>query len=341
MGLPSIQKRACCVAVIALVVSALGACGTDAPLPASAYGGVVLDSPSARLAAMNTLDARVNAVGFRLSAANAELCPKTGPITGMLLHSETQYADYLRPSARADWNLDGNLPGVAAIAPGSPAEAAGLKVGDILLSVDGENFAAGNSPDASFEGQAANLDLLEAALSDGSISLLVRRSGDVETVHLRAVTGCAYPFQLDPSDDFYARADGKRVFVSSAMAALSPLDDDLAVVLGHELAHNVLDHRAFFDEVGLARDLLGNWGVAPWDLVKAERDADRVGLYLLARAGYDPRRAAPFWRMLSARLPHLKMAQWGHPSAGERISAVELIADEISEQQASGRPLIP
>lgn len=341
MGLPSGPKLASSVAAIVFAGASTGACGTDTPLLSSAYGDVSLDSPSARLEAMNALDARVNSVGYRLSVANAELCPKTGPVTGLLLHAETQYATYLRTSARTDWNLSGDLPGVAAIAPDSPAETAGLEVGDILMSADGQSFAAGNSSDASFDGLAANLDLLQAALSDGSASLLVKRRDGMVAIHLESVSGCAYPFQLDPSNDVYARADGKRVFISSAMAALSPLDDDLAVVLGHELAHNVLDHRAFFDEVGLARDLLGNWGVAPWELVRAEREADRVGLYLLARAGYDPKRAGPFWRMLSARLPHLRLAQWGHPSAGERISALEMIADEIVWRQSAGHPLIP
>ncbi len=298
--------------------------------------------PGDRLKALNALDARVNAVGFRLSVANAELCPRTGPITGLLLHAESQYAEYLRDAAREDWQLRGDLPGVAAIAPESPAAEAGLQTGDLVVSADGQPLLEGGSVGAAgFEGLSSNLTLLAEALDDGFAELVVQRDGQRVALRLGSVTGCAYPFQLDPSADFYAKGDGERVFISSVLAALSPLDDDLAVVLGHELAHNILEHRAYFDDVGLARDVLGNWGVAPWELVRAEREADRVGLYLSARAGYDPARAAPFWRTLSARLPHLRMVQWGHPSAGERIRSLEGVAEEIAVLLEAGQPLVP
>ena len=318
-------------------------CNKNVPISPVAYEvDAKVGTPSDRLATLNVLDARVNAVGFRLSVANIELCPRSGPITGLLLHSESQYAVYLRAAAREDWQLRGDLPGVAAVAPDSPAAQAGLRVGDLLLSADGQPFLDGGPvEDAGFEGLSGNLTRLADALDDGLAELVVQRDGQRLTLVLGSVTGCAYPFQLDPSADFYAKGDGERVFISSALAALSPLDDDLAVVLGHELAHNILDHRAYFDEVGLARDVLGNWGVAPWELARAEREADRVGLYLSARAGYDPARAGPYWRMLSARLPQLRMVQWGHPSAGERIQSLESVAEEIAVLGQAGQPLIP
>lgn len=300
------------------------------------------DSPEGRLDALNAIDSRVNAVGYRLALANVDLCPDTGPVTGVLLHAESQYSDYLRPAARTRWNLDGDLPGVAAIAPGSPAEAAGLQVGDLLVSVDGVPFGRGDTDrPAAFEGLAANLDRLETSLADGEARLGVLRGGTRREVVLTPVAGCAYVFQVDPSTELNARADGKRVFVATAMAVFAATDDDLALILGHEMAHNVLEHREFFDERGFARSILGNYGNAPWELIAAEREADRVGLYLMARAGYDPSRAPAFWEALVERNPGLRYAQWGHPSAGARARATRETAREIREKQLSGTPLIP
>ncbi len=321
----------------------LAGCGTGTSVPAAAYGDAgVADTPEGRLAVLNALDTRVNAVGYRLALANADLCPDTGPATGLLLHAESQYSDNLRPAARARWALEGDLPGVAAIAPDSPAAKAGLQVGDLLVSVNGNPFAPGE-PDrpAAFEGLAANIARLDAALAAGEARLGVLRDGLKREITLSTVTACAYVFQVDPSTELNARADGKRVFVATAMAVFAESDDDLAVILGHEMAHNVLEHREFFDERGFARSILGNYGNSPWELVQAEREADRVGIYLMARAGYDPAQGPVFWRALAERDPSVRYAQWGHPSAGARARAQQLTVDEIRQKRASGQPLTP
>lgn len=321
----------------------LAACGTGTSVPATAYGDAgAADTPEQRLAVLSTLDTRVNSVGYRLAVANVDLCPDTGPATGLLLHAESQYSDYLRPAARARWGLEGDLPGVAAIAPDSPAERAGLQIGDLLVSVNGIPFAQGE-PDrpANFEGLAANIARLDDALTDGDARLVVRRDGVERDLTVSPVRACAYVFQVDPSTELNARADGRRVFVATAMAAFAETDDDLAVILGHEMAHNVLEHREFFDERGFARSILGNYGNAPWELVAAEREADRVGLYLMARAGYDPMRGPVFLRALAERNPGLRYAQWGHPSARARAQALQVTADEIHQKRASGQPVMP
>ena len=321
----------------------LTACGSGTSVPPAAYGETdMADSPAQRLTVLSELDTRVNAVGYRLALANVALCPDTGPATGLLLHAESQYSDYLRPAARARWALDGDLPGIAAIAPDSPAAKAGLEVGDLLLSANGNPFAPGESDrPATFEGLAANIAMLDAALAAGEVRLVVRRSGLEREFTVSPVTACAYVFQVDPSTELNARADGKRVFVATAMAVFAETDDDLAVILGHEMAHNVLEHREFFDERGVARSILGNYGNSPWELVQAEREADRVGLYLMARAGYDPARGPVFMRALAERSPGLRYAQWGHPSAGARARAQQITVDEIRQKRASGQPLTP
>jgi predicted Zn-dependent protease len=161
------------------------------------------------------------------------------------------------------------------------------------------------------------------------------------SVRMDADSACAYSVQLDVSDELNARADGTRVFISTALTTFAEADDELALILAHELAHNILEHRVRFDREAPARRVFGNFAVAPSSLAAAERDADRWGLYLMARAGFDEGVAAPFWRRFGAANWRVRWAQWGHPSAETRARQLEAVEAEIVAARSSGRPIDP
>ena len=54
--------------------------------------------------------------------------------------------------------------------------------------------------------------------------------------------GCVYEFKLDESDVINAYADGKRIIVTQGMIDFAKTNDNLAIVLGHEYAHNLMGH---------------------------------------------------------------------------------------------------
>jgi predicted Zn-dependent protease len=144
---------------------------------------------------------------------------------------------------------------------------------------------------------------------------------------------------------------GKMAVYTGLIEKLKLTDDELAAVMGHEIAHALREHgrervsqqMASNIAVGIASAALGlgQGGAQLADMVGQvtftlpnsrlhEQEADRIGVELAARAGYDPRAAVSIWQ---------KMAQAGggappellstHPSSGTRIQDLQAYADKV------------
>ena len=313
---------------------------------ASASATSPVSEPSnaeARLSRLTELDQRVARVAWQLSRANVQLCPVVRNSAGWALHSANQYSLELRPLTLFRFSLRGDLPGILSAPEGSPSSQAGLRSGDLIVAVNHDALSVGtlNRP-AQFAGMEANLGRLDAALAAGPIDLTVERDLTTRTVRLQPVLTCGYDVQLNPSDELNARADGRRLFISTALAQFAQTDDELALILGHELAHNVLHHRHWNEEGGEGRTVVDR--ECDSRLCEAgshEQQADRVGLFLMARAGYDPGVAAPFWRRFGASNWRVRYPQLAHASAGTRAQRLEAVEREIAVLAASNRPLLP
>jgi membrane-associated protease RseP (regulator of RpoE activity) len=333
------RSPASLAALLALAATALSGCGSSPSVPED---GLAIAAPAEqRLIALTDLDQRVATVGHRLSTANAELCPAVRNSAGWLLHAASQYGPELRPLAEARFGLDSDLPGLLAVPEGSAADLAGLRRDDLLLSVNGEAMARGvDRRAAAFEGVEANIRKLDLALARGPVEVVFRRGGTDRTATITPQRACGYDIQLDPSDELNARADGKRLFITTAMAGFTATDDELAVVLGHELAHHVLGHRDWHEAETRGRETQTVPALSA-TAGGAERQADRVGLFLAARAGVDSAIAPAFWRRFGAYNWRVRYPQWNHPSAEARARALEDVQAEISARRASGQPLVP
>ena len=333
------RSPASVAALLILAATALSGCGSSGSAPEA---GLEIAAPAEqRLIALTDLDQRVARVGHRLSVANAALCPAVRNSAGWLLHAASQYSAELRPHAEARFGLDGDLPGLLAVPEGSAADLASLRRGDLLLRVNGEALARGvDRRTAAFEGVEVNIRKLDLALAEGPLELIFRRGGAELTATITPQRACGYDVQLDPSDELNARADGKRLYITTAMAGFTATDDELAVVLGHELAHHVLGHRAWHEAETRGRQTQTVPALSE-TAGGTERQADRVGLYLAARAGFDSSIAPAFWRRFGAYNWRVRYPQWNHPSAEARARALEDVQVEISARRASGQPLVP
>lgn len=160
----------------------------------------------------------------------------------------------------------------------------------------------------------------------------------------------------DPTLKNAAATRGNHVFIWSGMMDSLPNDDELSVVVAHEVAHVLADHPTESDGEATASlisqiaaavaqvaviqsgahtsvaDLTGqltegtlNGFIVNPESQRKELEADVIGLYLLAEAGIDPTLALKFWEKnlnnpdFGASLPQFFSS---HPSSEERLEEV-------------------
>ncbi|TQS37268.1 hypothetical protein Golomagni_02263 [Golovinomyces magnicellulatus] len=140
---------------------------------------------------------------------------------------------------------------------------------------------------------------------------------------------------------------GGKVFVMSGILPVAQTDAGLAAVLSHEIAHGIASHQAermssaimiiwplrvlfflFFDiwSGGILGNLLLEFGLNRPASRTQEREADFIGLIMMAKACYDPKAAVNFWK----RMKILEAAQgkrdfpWlsTHPSTDSRAELI-------------------
>ncbi|HPP83129.1 MAG TPA: M48 family metallopeptidase [Rubrivivax sp.] len=138
---------------------------------------------------------------------------------------------------------------------------------------------------------------------------------------------------------------GKIAFFSGILSQLQLSDDEVAVVMGHEIGHALLEHARERLAKGTGTQLLLRGGAALLGLgqlgdmaaqygsellsLKFSRDdesqADALGLALAARAGYDPRAGVSLWRKMEAATHGRAPPQWlsTHPAGPTRIKDIE------------------
>lgn len=265
----------------------------------------VLIPTSAPAAAIDDLaqqEARLATIGWRLTSGGARWCPELAPQPGWILGDPRRFDKRERAAAKLTYGAGGDGPFVAAVAPGSSAERAGLARGTAIAAIDGQPVPTlGDEP-------TVRIDAVQVMLAarEPSAPLSVADEGG-RHYELGASPGCASGFRIEQSGK-QAAANGKLVRLTLRLAASVVADDELAAVVAHELAHNILRHPAQLAANRSVEAIRGN-----------EIEADRLSVWLLADAGYDPRSAIRFWER--HKKPLIRAAT--HPPRRERIAAIE------------------
>ena len=135
---------------------------------------------------------------------------------------------------------------------------------------------------------------------------------------------CGYPVKLSGGNAFRASTNGKRIKISKGALRFVLNDDELAFVLAHELSHILFGHD------GAMR---GN------SKKEAELEADRLGIYIVARAGYSTEAAARLLPRLSETLPSLNEPHAAYHTPAARTTAMRQAIAEIAAKEVRGEPL--
>ena len=302
---------------------------------------------------------RLDDVMAKLFRANADLCPTQRLRLGLEAGSIQDVPAQFRPSAASRLKATDRLT-VLALPASGPAAQAGIKVGDEIVSLDGAPVSYGAKAAERWTKQAA----ATLARKPASIALDIRREGRPMTFQITPAAWCDYQVETDTlSTEPNAFADGKRIVVNRAIMKLASTESELALVVAHELAHNTRQHPQSAKKNantaamgGLMVDLLG--AVAGVDTggyftsaaarrgaavasPEFETEADYVGMYFLARAGYPMAGVETFWRKMAVEAPEAIFVRSSHPPTADRFVMIGAARTEIEAKRAARQALVP
>jgi predicted Zn-dependent protease len=164
----------------------------------------------------------------------------------------------------------------------------------------------------------------------------------------------------------FCMAGGKMAIYSGLILKLETTDDELAQVMGHEIAHALSAHTAEKMSVALATDLavtgyaisrdepgiaLAGASLAAALAIKlpnsrtAETEADVIGIELAARAGYHPQAAVSLWQKMAKTSGNGSEFDFfsTHPAPDKRIQKLTRLVPKMMPyyQQGGTRPVYP
>jgi len=145
---------------------------------------------------------------------------------------------------------------------------------------------------------------------------------------------------------------GKMAMYTGLIQKLNATDDEIAAVMGHEIAHALREHarermsRQMGTQLGvgivgallgvgdLGQSIAGQVAEVTLNLPNSrlhETEADRIGVELAARAGYDPKAAVSLWEKMAKVSGGGQPPKWlsTHPSHEDRINDLRQYSEKV------------
>ena len=351
-------------ALIAGTAALLAACSTPGQMQSSSTPGVIPSQASGKpevtpqmaaaadtLTRMATQHDRLYRIAAPLLIDNAQLCTKHARnLLGFTAKNRYTYPGQYNEAAWVVLGMGERLQ-VTNVLNGSGAARAGLRQGDRLVAAGGTPLPEG--PNALSQAGAVFGPIMS---KQASLPLTIERNGNQRDLTIPVTRACAFAIELGNADNINAYADGSRVMVTRGMLGFAQNDDELAYVVARTMAHNMLGHAAtqrnaatigsIIDNLtAITPDtsmLIGSGGIKAMP-VADDVAADRLAIYLVARAGYRIDGASAFWKRLAATYPARILNGYtaNHPSTTQRIAAIDKTVAEVKAKQSGKKPLVP
>ena len=146
---------------------------------------------------------------------------------------------------------------------------------------------------------------------------------------------------------------GRITFYSGIINKLNLTDDEIAAIMGHEIAHAVREHGRERVSQAMAQNVIANVALAAAGAGSAqsidaanqimqyvlvlpnsrqnETEADAIGLEIAARGGYDPRAAITLWEKMSKESKGKNPPEFlsTHPSNENRIKELSALMPRV------------
>ncbi|WP_343565028.1 M48 family metalloprotease [Kiloniella sp. b19] len=307
---------------------------------------------------------RVNRLGIPLLVSSVDFCDddeRTAYYGFSVWNEKFGADDQYQPLILQEYGLS-EVYQIRYMVEGSPADAAGLKAGDRILEVGGQEIWSGQSTKDKRVSLEQAFRTVYEAREDYEIRF--ERDGHEDEVTLAFSEQCSYGLIYKKNDsEINAYADGENVHITAGINRYLQEDNKLSLVIAHEIAHNAMGHldakraNAAAGQVGgfifdIALAVVGvNTGGAFSDLGGAigattysqefESEADYVGMYIMARAKLPYHGVEELWRDFAVVNDKNITHGTSHPSSAERYLKIAAYASEIDEKILKGEPLEP
>jgi hypothetical protein len=206
------------------------------------------------------------------------------------------------------------------------ADLAGIREGDIIKEIEGKEIKDSNH--VTFR-------------ADGFSTVVVERNDTRLSFDVKPEEKPYVRIRLKQTGTINAYAKFSGIQFTTGMVHFVEDDDELAIIMGHELAHLTAKHLpkniSMAALCGTLGGLTGPFAplttkalYAPY-CRKNEREADYLGLIYAHNAGYDIEKGAALWKRFALEIPRSRSKSFlrTHPASPERILRVKMVGEMI------------